>query len=298
MTKSMIAAATIALSGVALAQNPGEVPPFPLVNDLAEGWELGGQPVPLDVLGIRIGMPREQAQAAAIEGIGIDPTEGQLGEYEIGISGEYGISVFFRYPATFTANKNSEGGGQDFLMMIYTTGVTGERVAQVTRTLRWPDSQLPRRPDIEASVREKYGEPSLVDPNSSDFMATSHWVYFKGEKITYPAGTRTLGMPEAGSPDTCLGLMPDVAGPYAYNDQPDGYGTRRKAQELMKDCGIVLSVTINGSMTPGLVESLSVTMTGPSRLFENGIATDKLLDEKLAEKLAGDSPAPAAGPKL
>lgn len=300
MSSLRSAVAAILLAGVAFAQDTGEAPPFPLVNDLPEGWETGGAPAPLDILGIQIGMPREAAQAAAMAGLSIDPAvdENRLSEMEIGISGEYGISVFFRYPASFTANKNGADGSQDFLMMNFTTAVSGERVSYVTRSLRWMGDQRPRLPDLVASVKEKYGEPSLADGFNSDTSTTFFWVYHKGEKVTYPAGTMRGGSAEPGSANNCLGLMSDIANPYQYDDQPQSMHTPRKAQEAMKDCAIVVEASISASNTPGLVDSLTVNMWGPRRIFENASATDKLLDEKLAEKLANDNPAPAAGPKL
>ncbi len=300
MSSLRSAVAAIALAGVAFAQNPNEAPPFPLVNDLAEGWETGGAPAPLDILGIKIGMPREAAQAAAMAGLSIDPAgdENRLSEMEIGISGEYGISVFFRYPASFTANKNGGAADQDFLQMTFTTGVSGERVSHVTRSIRWRGDQRPRLPDIIASVKEKYGEPSLTDDMNSDTFNTFYWVYHNGEKVTYPAGTMRGGLPEPGSAKNCLGLMSELANPYQYDDQPDSMHTPRKAQEHMKGCSIVVEAAISAPSTPGLVESLTINMSGPARIFENATATDKLLDEKLAEKMANDNPAPAAGPKL
>lgn len=285
----------VSMSAFAMAQDAA--PPFPVVNDLAEGWETGGTPAPIDVLGIKIGMPREAAQAAALTGIGVDASEGRLDEREVGVSGEYGISVFFRYPSTFTANKNTPTGGQDFLTMTFTTGVSGERVALLERTLRWGAAELPRRPDIEASVKEKYGEPSWTDPANSEFMSSFYYVYFKGEKVTYPAGTTSFGAPEPGTPDTCIRMM-DGMGAYQFDDQPGASHTPRAAQTDRKDCSIVLKVTINGSTTPGLVDSLAVSMTGASRVHENATATDAFLNKALAEKMANDNPAPAAGPKL
>ncbi len=289
--------ASVATVSIAAAQDPGAAPPFPLVNDLTEGWETSGTPAPIDVVGIKIGMPREAAQAAALAALETDASEGRLNELEVGIAGEYGIQVFFRYPSGYTANKNTPTGGQDFLSMTFTTGVSGERVAMLERTLRWGAAELPRRPDIEASVKEKYGEPSWVDPANNEFMASYYYVYFKGEKVTYPAETTSFGAPELGSPDVCIRMMEGV-GPYQFDDQPGLAHTPRALQAERKDCSIVLKVTINGSTTPGLVDSLAVSMTGASRIYENATATDAFLTKALAEKMAADNPPPATAPKL
>ncbi|MFT3808716.1 MAG: hypothetical protein QM698_02240 [Micropepsaceae bacterium] len=239
------------LSAFAMAQEAA--PPFPVVNDLAEGWETNGAPAAIDVLGIKIGMPREAAQAAALAGVGVDASEGRLSESEVGVAGEYGIQVFFRYASGYTANKNTPTGGQDFLNMTFTTGVSGERVGIVERTLRWGAAELPRRPDIEASVKEKYGEPSWVDPANSEFMASYYYVYFKGEKVTYPEGTTSFGAPAPGTSDVCIRMIEGV-GSYQFDDQPGQSHTPRAYQAERKDCSIILKVTINGSTTPGLVE--------------------------------------------
>lgn len=285
----------VSISAFAMAQEPA--PPFPVVSDLAEGWETAGTPAPLDILGIKIGMPREAAQAAALAGIEGDPAESRLNESEVGVAGEYGIEVFFRYASGFTANKNTPTGGQDFLSMTFTTGVSGERVAVVERTLSWGAAELPRRPDIEASVKEKYGEPSWSDPNNNEFASNYYYVYFKGEKVSFPAGTTDFGQPAPGTADTCIRRLEGV-GPYQFDDQPGQPHTPRAAQAERRDCSIILKVTISGSTTPGLVSSLSASMSGVSRLYENAVATDDFLNKALADKMANDNPAPAAGPKL
>ena len=163
-----VSAAALLLAGAAFAQAPGEAPPFPVQNDLPEGWEMNGAPVPLDILGVKIGMARAEAQAAAVAGMEVDASAGRLEEEETGISGDYGISAFFRYPWGVFVEKSS-ADSSDSLSLTLSTGVSGERVIAATRETRWqgeaqPPARRPHRVDPEEIWRAVLRRSQLVEP--------------------------------------------------------------------------------------------------------------------------------------
>ncbi len=294
-----VSAAALLLAGAAFAQAPGEAPPFPVQNDLPEGWEMNGAPVPLDILGVKIGMARAEAQAAAVAGMEVDASAGRLEEEETGISGDYGISAFFRYPWGVFVEKSS-ADSSDSLSLTLSTGVSGERVIAATRETRWQGEAQPRRGDLIESILKKYGEPSFGDPNSSNPAFSFQYVYHKGEKAVLPAGGNWAAKRvRDGSANGCLF---DAFGDYRYSYEPEppnpAMGPRRERLMEKKDCSLVMTVNIYMSQTPGLVRSMEIQMQGLARKYENYISTDRFLEEQLKAKVDGEGPVESKAPKL
>ncbi len=287
---ALLTAAAV-VSGTGMAQETA--PPFPLVNDLPEGWEFAGQPAPVDVLGIKIGMPREAAEAAALAGMEAEASSGTVRAEEIGIAGDGGIQVMFYYPTGYWIDLTTPDGDQS-LRVKYTTGVSGERVALVERSVSWtntPADQRPRVSSVVASLTEKYGEPSFAPgPKPYDTSITMLWGYHKGQKLSLPADTVPYDI-VADSPEGCL---KDV-----YIGQYTGYGSNSpETQERLKDCSLIVSVNIqmhNG--VQGTVYAMQLRMGGSSRWMENSKATDAFLEAELEKALAAP-PAGGPAPKL
>lgn len=283
----------VSISAFAMAQEPGAAPPFPVVNDLAEGWEFNGQPAPFDVLGITIGMPREAAMAKADESL--QPTEyaKSLAEEETGIAGEYGIQVFYRFPWAYQARSEMPTGTVDSLFIHFTTGVSGERVSGLEREINWAGPDAPRMPDLIASLTEKYGAPSYGDLSKG----SAFWIYYKGEKATLPegnwAGKRTKDAPTACAFDGPVSR-------YYYEPEPPVPPKRDRLLDR-KDCsGVLLVVIYEDRGVPGMAKQMKITMGGLQRQYENFMATDKFLEDELAKKMGADSAAPpdSKAPKL
>ncbi len=279
----------VSISAFAMAQEPGAAP-FPVVNDLAEGWETGGQPMPVDVLGLKIGTPREAAVAAAAAAMEADPATGILAESESGIAGEYGVSVVFRYPYQFRIEK-AVGQQRDMVELYFTTGVSGERLSAIRRAIYWDGGEKPRMPDIVASLKEKYGEPSAA--NEGVGVSIYYWAYRDGQKVSVPPGTYVGEVSSTDEPKNCLaGPLTDMR-TYAYLDEAS-----RAPQALLKSCTVTITAQVTEDYaTPGLVGSFSVQMDGTARMYENAVATDAFLNGELAKK-AGEAPSGPAAPKL
>lgn len=284
----------VSISAIAMAQEPGAAPPFPVVNDLAEGWEMGGKPAPFDVLGVTIGMPREAAMAKADEGI--KPTEysKSLAEEETGIAGEYGIQVFYRYPWFYQSRSEEQGKTADQMLITFTTGLSGERVAGLEREIHWIDADAPRMPDLIKSLTEKYGEPSFGDLSKG----SAYWVYYKGEKATLPPDGNWAATRTSDAPTACVFDSPVQR--YYYEPEPPVPPKRDRLADR-KDCSAVLSVVLyENKQVPGMVASMKIAMGGLQRQYENYMATDKFLEDELARKMKADSEAPpdSKAPKL
>ena len=119
MFRLMTAAAACALVGLACAQDAG-APPFPLVNDLPEGWDMGGADMPIDVLGVKVGMPREQAVQTVMSGLEIDPNSIVESAQEKGIADQYGTQVFFKHVYWWNGSTNSAAPIHDGALSVAT----------------------------------------------------------------------------------------------------------------------------------------------------------------------------------
>ena len=278
----------VSISALAMAQEPA--PPFPVVNDLADGWETGGQPMPVDILGLKIGMPRDAAVAAAATALEADPATGILAESESGIAGEYGVSVVFRYPYQFRIEK-AVGQQRDMVELYFTTGVSGERLSSLRRAVYWDGGEKPRTADVVASLKEKYGEPSAT--NESQTVSIYYWAYRDGQKISVPPGTYVGDLSSNDVPENCLATSINGLRTYSYSDEGP-----RAIQALLKSCTVTIVAQVNEDYSaPGLIGSMSVDLSGGARMYENAVATDAFLNAELAKKVSEQPSGPAA-PKL
>jgi hypothetical protein len=288
----MSAAIAVGLAGYANAQDPAAAPPFPVVNDLPEGWDMDGKGMPLDVLGAKIGMPRAEAVSSIAAGLEIDPATGHETGMETGVGDQYGVQVFFGYVQDWYVGKYPADGTKDWVGLYFTTGVTGERLTGIARTTEWPQGLQPRKPDIEKALVDKYGPPSFSQ------QSRHYWVFHKGAKYDFDAAIYdTLRRPT----DEPVGCVYRVNGALTYNYEPvpppGSPLARRGDAALQKDCNVVLMATLGGGSAEGLVGKLEISVAGFKRFYESAIATDVFLDEALAEKAAGSS-GPSTAPKL
>lgn len=293
MSKLLSAVAAIALAGAALAQNPG-APPFPVQNDLPEGWDMDGADMPIDVLGVKLGMPREQAVQTVSSALAIDPNTIVESAQEKGIADQYGTQVFFTYVYWWNAATVSTGPSRDAVQLSFSTGISGERVTGMTRRTDW-SSELPRLPDMEKALTDKYGPPTYVErgPNSSVYL----WGYYAGQKFTIDEATARKIDATADAAGCFWNL--NVVPTYDYEPEAQpGMGERRQFEKLKKDCNAVLTIRLtNDYDSPGLVRIMELLLAGPKRINENFNATDAFLDKALEEAIANSSGG-AAGPKL
>ena len=295
MFRLMTAAAACALVGLACAQDAG-APPFPLVNDLPEGWDMGGADMPIDVLGVKVGMPREQAVQTVMSGLEIDPNSIVESAQEKGIADQYGTQVFFKHVYWWNGSTNSAAPTQDYVQLSFSTGISGERVIGMTRRTSW-STDLPRFPDLEQALTAKYGPPTYVakPPNA---RASYYWGYYGGQKFTLDdAAAKRIDA--TADPSGCLWNLNAVP---TYDYEPEPYPgsptERRYIDKLKKDCNVVLAIVLQpDSDSPGLVRQMELLMVAPKRIAENFPATDAFLDKALEEEIAkGKAGAPA--PKL
>lgn len=288
----------VALAGSSPAQDPGPAPPFPVQNDLSEGWDMGGADMPIDVLGVKIGMPREAAVQAVSGNLQIDPNTIVESAQEKGISDQYGTSVFFKYVYWWNAATASSADTYDSIQLSFSTGISGERVTGLTRRTQWK-SNAPRLPDLEKALTDKYGTPSFAfDGNSGGKVY--YWGYYAGQKVALDDATGALLAanrldPSADGPG-CLWNIASVA---SYDYEPEaqpGAPERRHYEKMKKDCSAVMVITLApDSSAAGLVNVMELVVQGPKRIGENFIATDAFLDTALADAIAnssGGAPAP------
>lgn len=293
---ALLATATL-VAGVSVAQEPA--PPFPVVNDLPEGWDMGGAEMPVDILGVKIGMSREDAVRTAATAMEADPTTGRWQSQETGIGDQYGTQVFFRhdYLWQLTTNFGSREVASDLLSLYFTPGTSGERLAAFNRVTTWPGGGglEPRLPDVEKVLIEKYGPPSYRQ--SSHF----YWAYHNGQKVEindanfdfFRKVRRSLDTPEA-----CMSQNTGAVH-YAYEEVPSPHSTlkRRGDEALKKDCNVVLFVKLNPGSSAGLVGSMEIHISAPKRIYENSVTTDAFLDKALEDAAAASS-GPSTAPKL
>ena len=285
--------AAVSISAFALAQEPA--PSFPVVNDLPEGWDMGGADMPVDILGVKIGMPREQAVATISSELPIDPTTIVESAQEKGIADQYGTQVFFKYVYWWNAWTPQGGASRDYVQLSFSTGISGERVTGIQRKTEW-SSEKPRVAAIEAALTTKYGPPTY----SSDLGGGKvfAWGYFQGQKFQIDEATarRLDATPDA--PGCLWNFLTVPTYDYEPEPMPGSAQGRRHFESLKKDCNVVMTVTISyDSDSPGLVRSMETLMAGPKRIYENFLATDVFLDKALEEAVGNASGGPAA-PKL
>ncbi|BCW89361.1 hypothetical protein sos41_25220 [Alphaproteobacteria bacterium SO-S41] len=293
VSRLLSAVAAIALAGVALAED-ASAPPFPLQNDLPEGWDMGGADMPIDILGVKLGMPREQAVQVISAALPIDPNSIVESAQEKGIADQYGTQVFFKYVYWWNAATVSTGPSRDAIQLSFSTGISGERVTGMTRRTDWT-SDLPRFPDMEKALIEKYGPPTYAapGPNSSVY----YWGYYTGQKFTIDDATAKKIDATADASGCLWNLNAVPTYDYEPEAQPGG-PERRHFEKLKKDCNAVLMIRLtNDYDSQGLVRTMEVLLEGPKRINENFNATDAFLDKALADAIANSSGGPS-GPKL
>lgn len=283
------------LAAMPVAAQPEPAPPFPVVADLPEDWDMGGAPVPLDVLGVRIGMKREDAVKALGASVTFDPNTIVESANETGIGDEYGTQVFFKYIYWWNASTGTGAVPREAALLSFSTGISGERVTGLTRNTSW-ETDRPRMPDLEQALVGKYGPPTYANTDPSGIM-NFYWAYHAGQKFTLDdaAAAKVGSTPDAPG---CLWNLVGSVSSYSYKPEVDpayGYG-RRDGEAQKKDCNVVVYIRIDPHhSTPGLAATMETTMIGPKRIHENYSATDAFLDKALAEAVAnakGGAPAP------
>lgn len=275
----------VSISAFALAQ---DAPPFPVVNDLPEGWELSGGGGAVDVVGISVGMPREAAEAAVYSALEAAPGSIKPPQQKHSKRGKFGTSVDYTYFSGFAGEKRTGGrdGQREAIRLTYTTGVSGERVLSAMRTLEWPHEETPNLSDILAALTEKYGEPSVASHEPHHRRGTLFWVYANGQKVTYPTEAVAGEIPHSQCP-----LWEDGWSNYSSYWNPP-------SMESVKDCAIVIEARyFSPPKSDELVKSLTVQVRGPSRAVENYNATDAFMSAEVSKKEEEATPEPSK-PKL
>lgn len=286
-------AAAAMVSGFAFAQEAA--PPFPAVTDLPEGWDMDGADMPIDVLGIKLGMKREDAVKLVSSELTIDPNTIVESAQEKGIADQYGTQVFFKYVYWWNAWTPTGGPSRDYIQLSFSTGTSGERVTGVQRKTDW-SSEKPRVPDVEAALVSKYGEPTYVAKAGGGSVYA--WGYYQGQKFTLDEAAARRIDATADASGCLWNFLTVPTYDYEPEPMPGSSQGRRHYETLKKDCNVIMTVTIqNDADAPGLVRSMETLMAGPKRIHENFVQTDLFLDQALDEAVKNSSGG-AAAPKL
>ena len=241
-----------------------------------------------DVLGIKLGMTAEEAQASTKKELRpvqkriflSDPKTG--GEFQLEYDGALeSVSPPLIGNQRFTA-------GQDEVTVEMGTAAVGNRVVSIRRFLSPPEDQPISMEAFRGLLRDKYGEPSGVNARG-DSLA---WIYGKDGKVTVPFWSDEIdyqglmSAAEAGAkpgdeltPPPCTlsfrSGVSDGLNPYEY--QPE--------RELRDpDCVAGLLVKLQGGNT---LQNATILMVDGQRRIQNAEGLDQAVEAALS---GGGSP--------
>jgi len=242
-----------------------DVPYPPLVSDQLPGYEFAdGRPV--DIMGISLGMPREEALAkarASYPGLPFNPDERIMS-----VGDGRGNDVAVRYYANDQAYSDFEDRRVSF-SLYYTTGISGARVTRVRRSEEFRGAQPEMSAFVDA-LKAKYGPPSYEGPG------LFRWAWLDGR----------LAAPDLDwNRDTCDGY--EEFWVYTFSDP---------RYDVRSPCAAILEVSIRAGARDDLIGKLGMVLSGLQRQYDNEIATDSWISEEIARLQA--SKAPGAAPAL
>jgi hypothetical protein len=259
--------------------NAQELPP--LLNDLPPGYNMEDSLV-LDILGVALGQPREEARAAiaaAFPGVNINPEE-----VAVAVNDGRGNAFAMRhYSSDNVAAFDYDGLHRIYLQANYSTATTGERVTEVMREADFGDNQ-PDANAFIAALKAKYGEPSLARSTSGGFEL--HYVWYEGKPVQIAEeripDERFDSEP---SPVKCLDIS-----------RYGGYTFVQDREDRAPGCTVHLVVEITYGRRDDLMQMMRMTIVDHRRLFDNAVLTDTYMSQELDKVIA--SSGAAAAPAL
>lgn len=251
-----------------------------------------------DVLGIRLG----EARADAIALLKKSFPEGKITEFgsQISIGDNRGNKVVVAYPHTVRMRWEGDKVTED-IRILFSSGVTGGRVVEIERELRYKGDELGDMAAIRAGISDKHGESTVVERYDHQNRMEISYTWEKRPVMRFgELDVQKRGFADMGPTSKNFCLL--TAGSSAYSSAssklysyipPDG----RKGNPGWDVCVGAIKYTIFYGNNARTVRQLNVIATD----YERSMIDARLLDRtltKMVEDKANSVGSTAAPPKL
>lgn len=249
-----------------------------VVSDLPPRYDLV-DPATIDILGVSIGDLRTDVLAKL-------PSLGPSAASSISstvrtekYTDELGHELAFGHTVRDTVSLG-DADRQDLLEAQYTTSISGERVAQLQRTIFW-HKKGPDAAEFVVSLKEKYGPPSYYEEiTNNGHTFTIMYVYLDGKLATFP-GEMSNDAKRCFTTATLSG---------GYYPSP----TPRKDDAPGCTLLIYISMVASGDN----LNSATIQIADWRRAYDNAVASDEFVAKKFSEFPRPPEPEAAIAPKL
>lgn len=265
------AVVVIGLSSTARSESPPAA-----VADMPES-ETVSDGKPLDILGVRLGAPFQEAVAA------LEATAGQKPEIiteNTGIQDGRGNAASFAYP-NYAALPHGMKSGET-MAVYFSTSLTGHRVQRVRRDVSFHQNEA-NLPETQKALLAKYGTPSLIVQGRRD--TTILYVWLNGQRVGAGEKVRDGDSRIFKPPFVCAASFPDYI---SYS-----YGSRHRRE---KGCDTVIRIKINHGARDDLAKRMSIEMMDIKRFWNDKAVADAWLEAELQKATA--SKTGTAAPEL